>query len=68
MKKKLKEDNSKTRIPGTAACSKESTAQRDTAPQRRARHGTARRCAALRSYIYSWADLSWACIVIRHCA
>ena len=36
---------------GTAICSKEITAQHDTAQQRRARHGTARRCAALRSYI-----------------
>ena len=45
-------------------CLKESTAQHDTAPQLMARHGTARCCAALVSYIYSWADLSWACI---HC-
>ena len=33
-------------IRGTAVCSKESTAQHDTAPQRRTRHGTALRCAA----------------------
>ena len=38
-------------IPGTAVCSKESTTQHYTAPQRRARHGTARHGAALLSYI-----------------
>ena len=41
MKKKQKDEYT-TRIPGTAACSKKNTAQHDTAPQRRARHGTAR--------------------------
>ena len=53
MKKKQKEEHTTTRIrPVTALCllSKESTAQNDTAPQRGARHGTARRCAALLGY------------------
>ena len=49
--KKKQKDEYTTRIPGTAVCSKESTAQHDIAPQCRARratapHGTARRCAA----------------------
>ena len=54
MKTKQKEEYTTPRIiPGTALCSKESTAQHDTATQhqRRARHGTARRCAALLLYI-----------------
>ena len=55
LKKNQKEEYTTTLIPGTAVCSKESTAQRDTAPQHRARHGTARRCAA---GLNSWADLS----------
>ena len=53
-------------IPGTAACSKEIRAQHDTARQRRAKdtapHGAALRCWA----VCSWANLSWACIVIHH--
>ena len=71
MEKQQQKEYAATRIPGTTVCLKGSTAQHDTAPQRRARHGTAphgtaRRCAALLSYIYSWADLSWACNVIQH--
>ena len=38
-------------IPGTALFSKESTQRSDTAPQRRARHRTARRYAALLGYV-----------------
>ena len=54
---KNQKDEYTTRIPRTAVRLKESTAQHDTAPQRRARHGTAphgttRRCAALLSYKY----------------
>ena len=55
-------------IPGTALFSKESTQRSDTAPQRRARHRTARlrtapHGATLRCWaIYSRSDLSWACM------
>ena len=55
-------------IPGTAPCSKKSTQRSDTAPQRRARHRTARlrtapHGATLRYLAtYSRTDLSWACM------
>ena len=59
--KKLKEEYT-TCIPGTVVCSKESTAQHDTAPQRRARHGTARRCGTLQGYIQlGWAEVGVHC-------
>ena len=48
-------------IPGTAVCSKESTAQHETTPHRRARDCTAQRCAAV-SHISLWAELSLGCI------
>ena len=38
-------------IPDTAVCSRERTAQNDTAPHCKVRHGTARRCAVLLSYL-----------------
>ena len=46
----------------TAGCSKESTAQHDTAPQRRARHGTAPHVGSTelptdpRSHVTAWAS------------
>ena len=65
MKKAKKDEYTRTHIPvgtgygmipGTAVCSKESTAQHGTAPQVKARHRTAPHGAALLSY--SWAELN----------
>ena len=43
---------------------KHSAVRHSTAAQVKARHRAALRCAA--GLLYSWADLSWACIVIQH--